>query len=344
VKEKRIGIAMSGGVDSTACALLLREKYEVEGFFMRLAQPDFVQQKIRVESIAQKLQIKLTVIDLRQEFEQQVLHYFSSEYFAGRTPNPCVICNRDIKFGLFMSSILSHGIEKIATGHYARIVEHEGNFHLHSGIDTKKDQSYFLCRLEQKQLSRTLFPLGARDKKSIYRFVEQHGFNDFRNLESQDVCFLEDKKIGLFLKEQSPELVNSGAIISSSGEKLGTNNGLFHFTIGQRRGLGISSNAPLYVVALDRETNSVIVGRDEELFKKMILINDLLWLSGSPPPLDKEYTVRIRYSHKGGTAALTLKKDDQAEIRFSQKQRAVTPGQFAVIYDNTKLLGSGIIV
>jgi len=343
VKEKRIGIAMSGGVDSTACALLLKEKYKVEGFFMHLAQPDFIQQRTRVESIAQKLGINLTVIDLRHEFEQEVLHYFSSEYFAGLTPNPCVICNRQIKFGLFMSRILDHGIEKIATGHYARIVERKGLFHLHCGTDPRKDQSYFLCRLDQKQLSQVLFPLGEKDKDSIYRFVEGHGFNDFRNLESQDVCFLEDKKVGSFLEEQSAEMAR-GPIISSSRERLGSHGGLFHYTIGQRRGLGISSDAPLYVIALERETNSVIVGRNDELFKKTILVKDLHWLTGSPPPLDKEYTVRIRYSHRGGAATLSFKKADQVEILFKQEQRAVTPGQFAVIYDNTELLGSGVIM
>ena len=335
---------MSGGVDSTACALLLKDHYEIEGFFMQLAQPGFAQQKAKVESIAKRIGIKLNVIDLRQEFEEKVLHYFSSNYFDGLTPNPCVICNREIKFGLFMESILNHGMDKIATGHYARIIEHDGLFRLHCGADPKKDQSYFLSRLDQQQLSRLLFPLGKKEKESIYLFVEQHGFNDFRGQESQDVCFLEDRSIGNFLETRSPEAESSGPILSSAGEHLGTHRGLFHYTIGQRKGLGISSDAPLYVIALDRKNNSVIVGRNEELFKDIIQLRDLHWLAGSPPLPVKNYSVRIRYSHAGAAATLTLNEDGLGELIFKEPQRAITPGQFAVIYDNNELLGSGIIV
>ncbi len=335
---------MSGGVDSTACALLLREHYEIEGFFMHLAQPNFEKQEAKVKSVAKKLGIRLNVIDLRHEFEQKVLLYFSSSYFAGLTPNPCVVCNREIKFGLFMENILQHGMDKIATGHYATIIDDNGLFRLYSGVDPRKDQSYFLSRLDQTQLSRVLFPLGERDKESTYRFVEQYGFDNFRGLESQDVCFLEDISIGSFLETCSPETDNHGPIISTSGELLGNHRGLFHYTVGQRKGLGISSDSPLYVIALNRENNTVIVGKNEALFKDIITIKDLHWLAETQPPLDREYTVRIRYSHKGATATLTLKEDDCGVIRFKEPQRAITPGQFAVFYDDTELLGSGIIV
>ncbi len=335
---------MSGGVDSTACALLLKDNYEIEGFFMQLAQPNFAQQRAKVESIAKRLDIKLNVIDLRHEFEQKVLHYFSSSYFKGLTPNPCVVCNREIKFGLFMESILDHGMDKIATGHYARIIEGDTLFRLHCGADPKKDQSYFLSRLNQLQLSRILFPLGEKEKKATYLLVEQHGFDDFRGIESQDVCFLENKNISHFLETNSPQTDSSGPILSSVGEHLGTHRGLFHYTIGQRKGLGISSDAPLYVIALNRKNNSVIVGGNEELFKNIIQLRDLHWLAGSPPLPDKDFGVRIRYSHEGAAATLTLNKDDRGELLFIEPQRAITPGQFAVIYDKTELLGSGIIV
>ncbi len=343
MKEKRVGIAMSGGVDSTACALLLKDHYEIEGFFMQLAQPGFAQQKAKVESIAERIGIRLNVIDLRQEFEEKVLHYFSSSYFDGLTPNPCIMCNREIKFGLFMESILNHGMDKIATGHYAKIIKHDSLFRLHCGADPKKDQSYFLSRLDQQQLSRLLFPLGKKEKESIYLFVEQHGFNDFRGQESQDVCFLEDMSIGNFLATRSPEAESSGPILSSSSEHLGTHRGLFHYTIGQRKGLGISSDAPLYVIALNRENNSIIVGSNEELFKDIIQLRELHWLAGFPPLLDKDYSVRIRYSHRGAVATLTLKENDLGKLLFKEPQRAITPGQFAVIYDDSELLGSGII-
>ena len=344
MREKRVGIAMSGGVDSTACALLLREHFEIEGFFMHLAQPDFAQQEKRVSSIAKKLGIKLTVIDLRHDFEQKVLNYFSSSYLAGYTPNPCVVCNREIKFGLFMEKILSCGMDKIATGHYARITKDDDKYRLYSGVDSKKNQSYFLSRLDQAQLSHILFPLGEQTKESTYMFVEQHGFDDFRGLESQDVCFLEEKNIGTFLETYSPDVDSQGEILSTSGEILGSHRGLFHYTVGQRKGLGISSDSPLYVVALDREKNSVIVGKNDELFKDTITIKELHWLAGFHSSLDKEYTVQIRYSHRGASATISLKDNSHAVISFNEPQRAIAPGQFAVIYDGPELLGSGIIV
>jgi len=344
VKKKRIGLAMSGGVDSTACAIILREQYEIEGFFMHIAQPDFILQKTRAAFIANKLGIKLNIIDLQSEFKQKVLDYFSSNYLNGITPNPCVVCNREIKFGLFMERILHHGINQIATGHYARIIEDNGIYRLYSGADPQKDQSYFLSRLNQIQLSRILFPLGDSRKDSTYTLVERHGFDDFRGLESQDVCFLEKNTINAFLEERSAESNNRGPILSTSGEHLGNHNGLFHYTIGQRKGLGISSNNPLYVIGLDKKHNSVIVGKKEELFKNIITIQALHWLAGTHPILDREYTIRIRYSHKGALATLTLDESENATIFFKEPQRAVAPGQFAVIYNGTELLGSGIIV
>jgi len=338
-----IGIAMSGGVDSTACALMLKEKYQVKGFFMRLAQPDFDVQKERVEAVAKALDIELEIVDLRAEFEETVLNYFSGSYFNGLTPNPCVICNKEIKFGLFLDAILSAGMDKMATGHYARVLHDDDNYHLKMGVDPKKDQSYFLSRLSQKQLSTIIFPLGDKDKESIYEFVEGKGFTHFRGQESQDVCFLEKNQIGSFLDTRKPTTNPSGNIVSTSGKVMGKHTGLFHYTIGQRKGLGISHPEPLYVVRLDGESNSVIVGSNEELFNTIIRVKELHWLKGSAPDLSKAYSVRIRYSHKGSPAQLTLNKDGRGTFTFSEPQRAITPGQFAVVYNNSELLGSGII-
>ena len=339
-----IGIAMSGGVDSTASALMLRDKYKVKGFFMRLAQPDFNEQKLRVETVADQLGIELQIIDLRQEFEQAVLNYFSNSYFNGLTPNPCVICNKEIKFGLFLDAILKSGMDKMATGHYAQIVKKGGLYHLSSGKDPKKDQSYFLARLSQQQLGSVLFPLGDKEKHSIYEFVEEHGFSHFRGQESQDVCFLEKNQIGSFLTSRSPRSAPKGSIVSTDGKVLGEHTGLFHYTIGQRKGLGISHPEPLYVIGLDAHHNTVIVGTNDELFRRTIEVESLHWLSGQPPELDQMYTVRIRYSHKGSLAHLQLHEKDGGTFTFSEPQRAITPGQFAVVYNNTELLGSGIIM
>ncbi|WP_457576306.1 tRNA 2-thiouridine(34) synthase MnmA [Desulfomarina sp.] len=344
MSRQKIGIAMSGGVDSTACALLLKEQGEVEGFFMRLHQPDFEKQKSRVESIAEKLSITLNVIDLRDEFEEKVLDYFTDHYFRGLTPNPCVVCNREIKFGLFFDRIMAHGMDRTATGHYANLVCVDGIYHLHCGTDRSKDQSYFLSRLDQQQLGRVIFPLGGMEKEQTYRLVEKHGFSDFRGLESQDVCFLADGKISSFLEKKAPRSLHCGSIVTRSGKKLGEHRGIFRYTVGQRKGLGISSSHPLYVTALDPATGSVIVGGNEELLKSSIRVKDLHWLSGTPPEKMKKYTVRIRYSHRGALAALVLENNNEGRFLFDEPQRAITPGQYAVVYNGSELLGSGIII
>ncbi|MFW2367174.1 MAG: tRNA 2-thiouridine(34) synthase MnmA [Desulforhopalus sp.] len=344
MKNQKIGIAMSGGVDSTACALLLREKYHVKGFFMQLAQPDFQAQKQRVEVIASDLGIELEVVDLRQEFKKKVLDYFSSSYHEGLTPNPCVICNKEIKFGLFLDTILGAGMDKMATGHYARIESDGERYHLYAGADPKKDQSYFLSRLCQDQLRRILFPLGAKIKENIYELVESHGFDKFRGQESQDICFLDNNSVAAYLEKDRSNKYETGQILATDGKLLGTHKGLFRYTIGQRRGLGISSDAPLYVVGIDKENNNVIAGSNDELFKNNINIKNLHWLGTRPPDLNREYTVRIRYSHRGGKARVILHKGEAGEIVFKEAQRAITPGQFAVIYDDSELMGSGIIV
>lgn len=311
---------------------------------MHLAQPNFTAQKERVQSLAARLGIPLQVIDLRRPFAEKVLDYFSNSYFKGLTPNPCVICNREIKFGLFMDAMFSSGMTAMATGHYAKILK-TGNIHrLFMGIDPKKDQSYFLSRLTQDQLAKIIMPLGGRTKESTYRLVEEHGFDDFHGLESQDVCFLANNEIGDFLEGRATGEDAGGLIVSTSGKQLGRHRGLFRYTIGQRRGLGIAADAPLYVVGLDVETNTVVVGSNQDLFKSRILAEKFHWLAGTAPDTDRMYTVRIRYSHPGSSARLALQDDNSGEILFDEPQRAITPGQFAVVYDDTELLGSGIIV
>ena len=335
---------MSGGVDSTACALISQKTSEVHGFFMQLAQPDFAEQLKRVENIAAKCQIPLTVIDLRSRFQEKVLDYFAASYHRGSTPNPCMVCNPEIKFGLFMDAILEQGMEKVATGHYANIVKNDNCLYLQQGEDKRKDQSYFLARLSQKQLARVVFPLGNMQKDDVYDFVETHGFTSFRGQESQDICFLGDESIGSFLGKQNGNTSSSGDIVSTTGEVLGQHNGICNYTIGQRKGLGISAAAPLYVIQIDAKQNHIIVGGDDELFRDTIEIKDLLWNCDRDPATDKTYRVRIRYGHQGGEAQLKLLPEKRCQIHFKEKQRAVTRGQFAVIYDQDLILGSGEIV
>lgn len=334
---------MSGGVDSTACALLLREKYDVKAFFMKLSQPDIELQIKRVQKITAQCGIPLQIIDLQAAFEKTVLRYFSTAYRSGRTPNPCMICNREIKFGLFMDAILVNGMNRVATGHYAKIVDDNSCFLLQQGNDEAKDQSYFLARLSQKQLARVEFPLGEMTKKDVYNFVEENGFMDFRGQESQDICFLGTDSIGHFLETRISAPAQSGEIVSTDGRILGKHNGIYNYTIGQRRGLGIAAATPLYVIRIDAEKNRIIVGKNEDLYKNDVEIENTLWNCGKFPDPDHTYSVRIRYGHKGQEAKITQETNTRFRITFQEKQRAVTPGQFAVIYDQGLILGSGEI-
>jgi tRNA-specific 2-thiouridylase len=343
VKKKKIGIAMSGGVDSTASALHLLQDHELHGFFMRLAGPDLDKQQQRASAIARKLGIDLQVIDLSREFTALILHYFTTTYQQGLTPNPCMLCNPAIKFGLFMDAILARGMDAMATGHYARIEKEGDTYHLCKGSDPAKDQSYFLARLDQQHLSRALFPLGDHTKEEVYQFVEGHGFTDFRGQESQDICFLGSTPVGQFLSQRIPQAGQPGSIVTREGLTLGVHQGLFHYTIGQRRGLGIADSSPWYVTALDPKTKNVIVGKEDALFHNRLLIRQPHWLAGQAPDKGKKYQVKIRYRHQGADAGLTKIDDQRWQIRFDTPQRAITPGQFAVIYDDTRVIGCGEI-
>ncbi len=334
---------MSGGVDSTACALLLQEKYEVHGFFMQLAQPDLADQIQRITKIADQCSIPLQIIDLRGRFEEKVLNYFAHSYQNGRTPNPCMICNREIKFGLFMDTIADHGIKRIATGHYATIIEDEGCLFLQQGEDERKDQSYFLARVTQQQLARVEFPLGKMTKDTVYTLVEERGFTGFRGQESQDVCFLGNDSVGHFLETRDTALATNGDIVNTQNQVLGQHNGIYNYTIGQRKGLGIAAATPLYVVRIDTANNRIIVGENKELFQRTIEIDDVLWNCNKAPLENHDYHVRIRYGQQGQKARIKQISDKRYQITFKEKQRAVTPGQFAVIYDQGRVLGSGEI-
>ncbi len=339
----RIAVAMSGGVDSTVTArLLAQEGHEVCGLFMALSQPDLEAQVVRVREVAGRLGVALRVVDLSAAFQRHVLDYFVHSYFQGRTPNPCVVCNPMVKCGQLLAEAEALGCEALATGHYVRLRQTAAGYELLKGCDATKDQSYFLCGLQQAQLTRLRFPLGELHKEEVYRLAEEFGFHDFRGQESQDVCFLKERSVQQFLEEYGAATPQPGDVVDGQGTIVGRHQGVHRYTIGQRRGLGIPGPEPLYVVGLDAQNNRVIVGADDALWRRSLVVTNMNWLAGREPQLANELLVKIRYRHQGAEAVVS-RKDDGYLIEFSEPQRAITPGQFAALYDGDILLGGGEI-
>ena len=342
--QKHVGIAMSGGVDSTASALKLKDTYRLSGFFMDLGQPEFSLQVEKLKRLTGQIGIDLHIIDLKSTFRKIVLNYFSTSYYAGKTPNPCMICNREIKFGLFMEAILATGVDLVATGHYARVERDGTEMRLLKGKDENKDQSYFLSRLTPRQLEHVLFPLGSMHKENTYRYIESKGFTDFRGTESQDICFLAGTSVISYLEEYYPHYVSPGPIVTPDGEEIGRHRGLHRYTIGQRRGLGLPDQSPWYVAQIDSRNNRLIVGKQDDLLSQTLTACSAQWLTTIPPRPGEKYSARIRYSHRGAEAVVQTISSDTFSLRFTTAQRAIAPGQFVVLYDEDRVIGSGEIV
>ena len=336
-------MAMSGGVDSTVTAALLQGAgAEVRGVFMLLGQPDQAAQVDKVRGLAERLGISLEVVDLHAEFAARVISYFRASYFRGETPNPCVVCNRTIKLGLLLDQVLASGAEFMATGHYVRLHrDPDGGRHLLRGLDPSKDQSYFLCGLGPEQLRHLLFPLGEKHKSEVYELAAGLGLQFTPSQESQDVCFLKGRELGDFLAEAAPPDL-AGPVVTTAGREVGRHAGIYNFTIGQRRGLGIPAHAPYYVVGLEAAGNRVVVGSSAELFRDRLLVPEVNWLAGVPE-LPTELAVQIRYRQRPVAATVSLAPGGGAEVVFGDPQRAVTPGQFAAFYRGEELLGGGVI-
>ncbi len=337
---------MSGGVDSSvAAALLQRQGARVQGVFMALAQPDLAEQLHRVRAVADFLRIPLTVVDLAAPFRQEVVDYFCASYFAGKTPNPCVVCNRTIKCGRLLDQARDTlGAELLATGHYARISgDGATGYRLLQGVDPKKDQSYFLGLLTQEHLAHLCFPLGGFRKKEVYGLAAEFGLASRHTAESQDICFLKDQSVGEFLASHSSGQERPGPMLTLQGKELGHHSGIHQYTIGQRRGLGLPDATPWYVVGLVVERNAVLIGKDADLWQKEALLPAVHWLNGQPPPLPRACTVKIRSRHPACQAEIARQENGGVRLTFAQPQRAVTPGQFAVFYEGEVVLGCGEI-
>jgi tRNA-specific 2-thiouridylase len=347
VTKRKVAVALSGGVDSSAAALLLKEAaYEVMGIHMRLwDSPHSDYQAHRAENICRILDIPYHQVDLQKEFEFCVVDYFCQEYQQGRTPNPCVACNQHIKFGLLLDKALSLGADYLATGHYAK-VEHSNDGHrLLKAADASKDQSYFLYTLTQENLGHILFPLGECSRDEVKQMAKQAGLPTATK-PSQDLCFISQKNYGTFLSQSFPS--TPGDIVDTRGTKLGQHKGIAFYTIGQRHGLGLSSTQvlsagkPLYIVRIEPERNRIVLGSEKELYSQKLSAQKLNWVSGKAPHEPITIKAKIRYKSKEAEAIL-FPRDESVDVRFTQPQKAVTPGQAIVFYNAGEVLGGGII-
>ncbi len=339
--KRKVAVALSGGVDSSVVALLLKEASdEVIGIHMRLwDSPEFDYQAHRAEDVCRILDIPYHQVDLSKEFESCVIDYFCQEYQRGRTPNPCVACNQHMKFGLVLDKALSLGADYLATGHYAR-VEHSPHGHrLLKAKDTRRDQSYFLYNLTQEKLGHVLFPLGERSKDEVRQMAKQAGL-PIAAKSSQDICFISQKNYGAFLDQRFS--AQPGDIVDAQGEKLGQHRGIAFCTIGQRHGLGLASGKPLYVIRIEPESNRIVLGSEEDTYSQKLTAHRLNWISGTAPRDRATVRARIRYKSKDAEATLFF-RNDSVDVHFAQPQKAVSPGQAVVFYNVGEVLGGGII-
>jgi tRNA-specific 2-thiouridylase len=347
-------VAMSGGVDSSVSAALLRERgFRVLGSHMRLVDSGGLehgccgpQAEADAAEVARVAGFDFEVADLGAAFERTVLADFFDEHRAGRTPNPCVRCNQHIKFGAFLERADALGFDFVATGHYVRSWRTpDGRWHLGRGLDRAKDQSYMLHVLGQEQLARSLFPVGEQTKAETRAHAVRLGLPVAQKPDSQEVCFVPGADHAAYLAEHAPDLVRTGSVVdATSGAELGEHGGTFRYTIGQRRGLGVSTGERTYVVDVDREAGRVLVGPAELLARRGLVADGVTWVAGSPPDGPVEATVRIRYRGEHAPGVVTPDGEGAARVEFRSPQHAVAPGQSAVFYAGDEVLGGGRIV
>ncbi len=356
---KKVIVGMSGGVDSSVAAYLLKEQgYQVIGVTMQIWQ-DQPDAEIEEEGgccglsavedarrVAEYLEIPYYVMNFKEEFRRHVIDYFVEEYLHGRTPNPCIACNRYVKWEALLHRALGLGADYIATGHYAQIaLLSNGRRALKVSATAAKDQTYALYNLTQEQLSRTLMPVGQYTKEQIRRIAEEIGLPVANKPDSQEICFIPDHDYASFISEYSGKTLPEGNFVDAEGNILGRHRGITHYTIGQRRGLGLSAGRRIFVKEIRPETNEVVIGEGEDVFSRSLLCGNLNWMAVEKLPEEgMEVMAKIRYSHKGALCQLRAVGEDKVSCSFCEPVRAVTPGQAVVFYQGDVVIGGGTIL